>query len=74
MECTQNVAEWFKRINEKNRYKFKEKIYYSISKTPFKLRYANHTKSFNMERYKNLTKLTFERGMENKRGEPYTYS
>ncbi|XP_065674119.1 phosphatidylinositol 4-phosphate 5-kinase-like [Hydra vulgaris] len=35
-----------------------EKRYIEISETPFKLRYANHVKSFNISKYKNDTELS----------------
>ncbi|XP_047145701.1 uncharacterized protein LOC124818701 [Hydra vulgaris] len=38
----------------------KEKVYFGISETPFKLRYANHFKSFNAIKYKNDTELSKE--------------
>ena len=40
--------------------KIKEKVYFGISETPFKLRYANGLKSFNTVRYKNDTELSKE--------------
>ena len=37
-----------------------EKVYFGVSETAFKLRYANHTKSFKIEKYKNDTELSKE--------------
>ncbi|XP_047143824.1 leucine-rich repeat and coiled-coil domain-containing protein PF3D7_0703800 [Hydra vulgaris] len=38
----------------------KDKVYFGISETTFKLRYANHLKSFNAPKYKNDTELSKE--------------
>ena len=39
---------------------YKEKYYIGLCETTFKLRYANHKKSFNHEKYKNNTELSKE--------------
>ena len=39
---------------------FQTKIYYGTSETKFKIRYSNHKKSFNHEKYKNDTELLNE--------------
>ena len=36
----------------------KEKVYFGISETPFKLKHANHLKSFNTVRYKYDTEVS----------------
>ena len=51
---TKNII--YQSIVTSNNPELKGKTYYGISKT----RYTNHTKSFNMERYKNNTKLSKE--------------
>ena len=62
----------YQAIVTSNNPELKEKTYYGISETAFKLRYANHTKSFNTERYKNDTELSKE--VWKIRGKPYTYN
>ena len=39
---------------------YPQKTYYGICETNFKLRYANHLKSFNIEKYKKETQLSNE--------------
>ena len=43
--------------NEEN---LETKIYYGVSETAFKLRYANHKKTFNNIKYQTYTKLSKE--------------
>ena len=43
-----------------NKPDYTDKVYISISETPFKLRYANHLKSFNLIKYSNDTELSKE--------------
>ena len=50
----------YQAIVTSNNPKLKEKIHYGVTETPFTLRYAKHTKSFNMERYKKNTELSKE--------------
>ena len=39
---------------------YKQKIYIGATKTDFKHRFSNHTKSLNLERYENDTQLSNE--------------
>ena len=39
---------------------FQTKIYYGISETKFQIRFWNHKKSFNHEKHKNDTQLSYE--------------
>ena len=43
-----------------NQLNYKQKIYIAAAETDFKLRFNNHTKSFNLEHYENDTELSKE--------------
>lgn len=43
-----------------NKPDYKENIYFGLCETPFKSRYANHRKSFNILKYRNDTELSKE--------------
>ena len=45
------------------RRKFKQKTYYGVSETAFKLTYANHKKPFNNVKYQSDTELSIEFGI-----------
>ena len=50
----------YKAIVSSENPELKKKVYFGISETPFKLRYANHLKSSKIIRYKNDTELSKE--------------
>ena len=45
---------------QSNNPEYNEKVYFGLSETSFKVRYANHLKSFNAIRYRNDTELSKE--------------
>jgi hypothetical protein len=55
---TSNIV--YQAIVSSNKPEYKDKVYIGISETPFKLRYANHIKSFNTTKYRNDTELSKE--------------